>query len=69
MGLFKAQSLMSNKPNLFKATKDIPFMSLSNLITALLSELAKTYVYGSTDFDTSMRARIAKMIEIINMYP
>ena len=60
---------MSNKPNLFRATKDIAFMSLSNLITALLSDLAKKYVYGATDFDVSMRSRIAKTIEIINDYP
>lgn len=68
MGLFKAQSLMSNKPSLVRATKDITFMSLSNLITALLSELAKTYVYGATEFDVSMRSKIAKTIEIVNNY-
>ena len=68
MGLFKAQSLMSNKPNLVRATKDITFMSLSNLITALLSELAKSYVYGATEFDVSMRSKIAKTIEIVNNY-
>ena len=59
---------MSNKPSLVRATKDITFMSLSNLITALLSELAKTYVYGATEFDVSMRSKIAKTIEIVNNY-
>ena len=60
---------MSNKPNLVRATKDIEFMSLSNLVTAMLSELAKTYVYGSTEFDVTMRSRIAKTIDIVNNYP
>ena len=51
MGLFKAQSIMSNKANLFRAAKDIPFMSLSNLITALLSEIRKKYVLGTSFHD------------------
>ena len=44
-------------------------MSLSNLVTAMLSELAKTYVYGHTEFDVTMRSRIAKTIDIVNNYP
>ena len=60
---------MSNKPNLVRATKDIEFMSLSNLVTAMLSELAKTYVYCQTEFDVTMRSRIAKTIDIVNNYP
>ena len=35
----------------------------------MLSELAKTYVYGATEFDVTMRSRIAKTIEIVNNYP
>lgn len=66
LGLFKAQSLFAKKP---AAGRAIAFMSLANLITALLDEITKHYVTGASALDKQMRFRINRTVEILNDYP
>ena len=69
LGLFKAQSLFAKKPAGGQAAGAIAFMSLANLITALLDEITKHYVTGASALDKQMRFRINKTVEILNDYP
>ena len=69
LGLFKAQSLFAKKPAAGQAAGAIAFMSLANLITALLDEITKHYVTGASALDKQMRFRINKTVEILNDYP
>ena len=69
LGLFKAQSLFANKPAAGQAAGAIAFMSLANLITALLNEITKHYMTGTSTLDKQMRYRINKTVEILNDYP
>ena len=67
LGYHKAQTFVCYNPELAKETvKDVPFTSLANLVSALLSELTKTYVTGLSAQDKWMRKRVDKTIDIIN---
>ena len=46
----------------------MPFTTVSSLVTALLTELKKTYVTSDEVKDKKMRKRIKKTIEIVNSY-
>jgi hypothetical protein len=41
---------------------------MGNLVTAILTELRKTYVIGDEASDKKMRARILKTVSLINNY-
>ena len=51
-----------------KSKKDVPFMTLSNLITALLNDLQKIYIIGDAPIDVKMKKRIVRVQEIVNSY-
>ena len=51
------------------AVKDVPFTTVANLITALLSELKRAYVVSHNAKDKKMRKRIDKTIDIVNNQP
>lgn len=40
--------------------------TIPNLISSLLSDLSKKYVLGTMSHDIKMRARIEKVIKIVN---
>ena len=48
--------------------KDMPFMSVSHLLTAILTELKTEYVTEQTPKDKKMRSRIKLTIDLINSY-
>ena len=67
LGYLKAQTFVSNHADYSKKTvQDVPFVTIADLVTALLNELMQSYVSGPTLEDRKMRKRIDKTIEIIN---
>lgn len=48
------------------AVKDVPFTTVANLITALLTELKRNYIVSQDLRDKKMRKRINKTIDIVN---
>jgi len=49
LGYLKAQTFVCSNPEYGKeSVKDVPFTTISDLITALLTELTSTYVTGQS---------------------
>ena len=61
--------MMNGKTSLrHKIEKEVSFMTLADLITALLSELSNTYVTTDNSHDKKMRRKIKQTSELINSY-
>ena len=46
----------------------MPFISVANLVSAILTELKQTYVTAENQLDKKMRKTIEKTIQIVNSY-
>jgi len=69
MGLVKAFTFIKKQTTFTKEEIDqIPFTTMGNLVTAILTELRKGYVHGESPTDRKMRNRIIKTISLINNY-
>ena len=67
LGYMKAQAFVCSNPEFAKENvKDVPFTTVANLVSALLTELSSNYVTGKNNNDKWMRKRIKKTIDIIN---
>jgi len=69
MGLVKAFTFIGKESTFSKEEIDqIPFTTMGNLVTAILTELRKNYVVGDSPRDKKMRTRIMKTVSLINNY-
>ena len=70
-GLLKAMTFVKGRvKGLAKKTvqQDMPFMSMTSLLTALLTELKTEYVTNQNQKDKRMRFKINQTIDLINNY-